>query len=130
MTWLERLIARIGIAGLLALLLLGSVGLNLWQLRKAGEAEAACESRIAALTAEADRKSAKLETTALEISRDVTRDAEAEVRTIEVETVRYVDRIREVRIPVPAECHQPMPDGVQDALRDAARAANRFVPTG
>ena len=84
----ERFIARVGIAGLLALLLLGSVALNLWQFRNAGEAEAACEARIAALTAETDRKAAKLETEALEISRDVTRDAEAEVRTIEVETVR------------------------------------------
>ena len=107
-----------------------SVGIGIVLARQWAAAEAACEARIAALAAETDRKAAKLETAALEISRDVTRDAEAEVRTIEVETIRYVDRIREVRIPVPAECHQPMPDGVQDALRDAARAANRFVPTG
>ena len=126
----ERAIARLGIAGLLALLLLGSVGLNLWQIRKAGQAEAACEARIAAMAAETDRKAAKLETAALEISRDVTRDAEAEVREVQVQTVRYVERIREVRIPVPAACHADMPPGVQDALRDAARAANRFVPHG
>ena len=130
MTWFERVIAKVGIAGLLALLLAASVLVNLWQFRQAGKAEAACESRIAAMAADVAGKVAKRDTTALEIGRDVTRDAEAEVRTIEVETVRYVDRIREVRIPVPAECHAPMPAGVQDALRDAARAADRFVPAG
>ena len=102
-----------------------SVGIGIVLARQWAAAEAACEARIAAMAAETDRKAAKLETAALEISRDVTRDAEAEVRTIEVETIRYVDRIRTVRVPVAAECHGPMPDSVRDALTDAARAANR-----
>lgn len=128
MTWFERFIAKVGIAGLLAILLAASVAVNLWQFRRAGQAKAACDARIAAMVAEVDRKAAANEVTALEIGRETTDRAEAETTRIQTETIRYVDRIRTVEVPVPAECHAPMPAGVRDALADAARAANRFVP--
>lgn len=125
MTWFERVIAKVGIAGLLAILLAASVAVNLWQLRKSGEAAAACDARIAAMVAEVDRKAAANEVAALEIGRETTDRAEADTTRIQTETIRYVDRIRTVEVPVPAECHAPMPAGVRDALADAARAANR-----
>lgn len=125
MTWFERVIAKVGIAGLLAILLAVSVAVNAWQFRRAGQAAAACDARIAAMVAEVDRKTAAREVAALEIGRETTTRADADTTRINTDTVRYVERIREVRIPVPAECHAPMPSGVRDALADAARAANR-----
>lgn len=125
MTWFERVIAKVGIAGLLAILLAVSVAANLWQFRRAGQAEAACDARIADMVAEVDRKAAANEVTALEIGRETTDRAEAASAEIQRETIRYVDRIRTVEVPVPAECHAPMPQRVQDALSDAARAADR-----
>lgn len=125
MTFIERAIARIGIAGLLALLLAGSVGLNLWQLRNAAKAEAACEARIAALSTAAVTKAAERDTTAIAIADDATEEAAEAVETITVETIRYVDRIRRVPVEVPANCPRALPDGVRDALADAAAAANR-----
>lgn len=126
-TWFERLIAKVGIAGLLAILLAVSVAVNLWQLRKSGEAKAACDARIAAMVAEVDRKTAAREVTALEIGRETTTRAEAAVEVIEKETIRYVDRIRTVPVEVPAGCPRALPDRVQDALSDAARAADSRV---
>ena len=125
MTWFERVIAKVGIAGLLAILLVASVAVNAWQFRRAGQAAAACEARIAAMVAEVDRKAAANEVTALEIGRETTDRAEGDADRIQNETIRYVERIREVRIPVPAECHAPMPSGVQDTLREAAAATRR-----
>lgn len=127
MTWFERLIAKVGIAGLLAILLAAAVAVNLWQFRRAGQAEARCDARIAAMVAEVDRKAAAQEVTALEIGRQTTDRADAAVAEVQKETIRYVDRIRTVEVPVPAECHAPMPDGVQDALADAAAAADRAM---
>ena len=125
MTWFERLIAKIGMVGILAVLLAASVAVNLWQFNRSGKADARCATRIAAMAAEVDRKSAANEVTALEIGRETDKSASDAVQVIEKETVRYVDRIREVRIPVPAECDGPMPDSVRDPITDAARAANR-----
>lgn len=127
MTWFERAIAKVGIAGLLAILLAVSAALNLWQFRRAGQAEAQCDERIAAMVAEVDRKTAAREVTALEIGRETTDRAEAASAEIQRETIRYVDRIREVRVEVPAACHAPMPERVRDALADAARAADSRV---
>ena len=127
MTWLERTIARIGIAGLLALGLFASVAVNLWQFRQAGKASAACDARIADLGRKVAEEAARADILGLSIGRETQARAEADTARIETQTVRYVERIREVRIPVPAECHGPMPDGVRDALSDAARAANRSL---
>ena len=125
----ELLKYAVGMCLALGLLLAGSVALNLWQLYRAGQAEsaakAACDARIAAMVAEVDRKAAANEVTALEIGRETTTRAEADTTRIQTETIRYVDRIRTVEVPVPAECHAPMPAGVRDALADAARATNR-----
>jgi hypothetical protein len=125
MTFIERAIAKLGMVGVLAVLLASSLAVNLWQFNRSGKADARCQDRIAAMVAEVDRKTAANEVAALGIARETTDRAEAAVATITKETVRYVDRIREVRIPVPAECDGPMPDSVQDTLTDAARAANR-----
>lgn len=125
MTTVERILAKVGTLGVLAILLTLSVLVNLWQFRQAGKADARCETRIAELVADVDRKTAAREVTALEIGRETTDRAEEAVNEIESETVRYVERIREVRIPVPAECDGPMPDSVRDTLSDAARASNR-----
>ena len=125
MTAIERIIARIGIAGLLAVLLAGSVAINLWQFRESGQAEAECDARIATMQAQVAEAAVRRDDTALAIARETAARAEADTARIETQTVRYVERIREVRIPVPAECHAPMPDGVRDALADAAAAANR-----
>ena len=102
-----------------------SVGIGIVLARQWVAAEAACDARIADLSAQAQAAADRAESLALRIARESAAEAAAEQRTIEVETIRYVDRIREVRIPVPAECHQPIPDSVRDALTDAARAANR-----
>lgn len=122
---LQLILARIGWTGVLALLLVLAIALNLWQFRRAGQADARCEARIAAMVAEVDRKTAANEGTALEIGRETTADAQAASAEIQKETTVYVDRIRRVTVEVPASCPRALPDGVQDALSDAARAANR-----
>lgn len=125
MTWFERVIAKVGIAGLLAILLVASVAVNAWQFRRAGQAAAACDARIAALGQRVAEEAARADLLGLSISRDTTARAGADADRIQNETIRYVERIREVRIPVPAECDGPMPDGVQDTLADAAAASRR-----
>jgi hypothetical protein len=122
---LELMLARLGWTAVLAILLTLSVALNAWQFNRAGKAGARCETRIAELVAEVDRKAAEAEGLALRIGRESAARAAADASRIQSETVRYVDRIRRVEVPVPAECHAAMPDSLQDALRDAARAANR-----
>jgi hypothetical protein len=125
MTTVERILAKVGTLGVLAILLIVSVLLNLWQFNRAGKADARCATRIAEMVADVDRKTAAREVAALEIGRETKADAEAAVQTITVETTRYVDRIRRVPVEVPANCPRALPDGVQDALTDAARSANR-----
>lgn len=125
MTWFERFIARVGITGLLALGLAASVAVNLWQFRQGGKASAECEQRIAALGAKVAEEAARADLLGLSIGRETQARADADTARINTETVRYVERIREVRIPVPAACHAPMPSGVQDALTEAAAAARR-----
>lgn len=124
---IERWIAKLGVVGVLAILLIASALLNLWQLSRAGKADARCQARIAEMVADVDRKTAAREVAALEIGRETKADAEAAVQTITVETTRYVDRIRRVPVEVPANCPRALPDGVQDALTDAARAADSPV---
>ncbi len=121
---LELMLARLGWTAVLAILLTASVALNAWQFSRAGKADARCASRIAGMVAEVDRKTAANEVTALEIGRETTDRAEAASAEIQRETIRYVDRIREVRVEVPAACHAPMPERVRDTLSDAARAAD------
>jgi len=125
MTTLERIIAKLGIVGVLAILLTLSVLLNLWQFNRAGKADARCATRIAEMVAEVDRKTAAREVAALEIGRETDKAASNAVEVIEKETVRYVDRIRRVPVEVPANCPRTLPDGVQDAITDAARSTNR-----
>ncbi|WP_353189087.1 hypothetical protein [Pseudomonas sp.] len=120
---IERWIAKLGVVGVLSILLIASVLLNLLQFNRAGNADSRCATRIAEMVADVDRKTAVREVAALEIGRETKDRAEEAVNEIESETVRYVERIREVRIPVPAECDGPMPDSVRDALSDAARAS-------
>jgi len=122
---IERWIAKLGMVGVLAILLTVSIFVNLYQLRSAGKADARCATRIAEMVADVDRKTAAREVAALEIGRETKADAEAAVQTITVETTRYVDRIRRETVEVPANCPRALPDGVQDALTDAARSANR-----
>ncbi len=125
---IERWLAKLGMVGVLAILLTVSIFVNLYQLRSAGKDDARCATRIAEMVADVDRKTAAREVAALEIGRETKADAEAAVQTITVETTRYVDRIRRETVEVPANCPRALPDGVQDALTDAARAANSFVP--
>lgn len=124
---IERWIAKLGTVGVLAILLIASVLLNLWQFNRAGKADARCATRIAEMVADVDRKTAAREVAALEIGRDTKADAEAAVQTITVETTRYVDRIRRETVEVPANCPRALPDGVRDALTDAARSADSSV---
>lgn len=125
MTWFERLIAKVGIAGLLALLLAASVAVNLWQFREAAQADAECDARIAALGQKVAEEAAGRDDTAADIGRETDAEAGDSVQTITVETIRYVDRIRRETVEVPAACPRALPDGVRDALADAAAAANR-----
>ena len=127
MTTVERILAKLGTLGVLAILLTASVLLNLWQLNRAGKAQALCDSRIAEMVAEVDRKTAAREVTALEIARETDKAASNAVEVIEKETTVYVDRIRRVPVEVPANCPRALPDSVQDALTDAARAADSRV---
>jgi hypothetical protein len=124
---LEAILARIGTIGVLAILLTASVAVNLWQFRKAGQAQAKCDESIAALVAEVDRVTAAREVKAIEIAREATADAQAESTRIQSDTIKIVERIREVPLPVPAECDGPMPDRVRDTLSDVARATNRSM---
>lgn len=127
MTFFERLIAKIGLVGLLAILLALSALVNLWQFNRAGKADARCATRIAEMVAEVDRKTAELEKAALAVTRETSQRAAIDAERIEKETVRYVDRIRRITVEVPANCPRALPDGVQDAISDATRAANRSV---
>jgi hypothetical protein len=122
---IEKWLAKLGVVGVLAILLTASVALNAWQFNRAGKAKAACDSRIAAMVADVDRVTAAREVKALDIARETTADAQAASAEIQKETTVYVDRIRRVTVEVPASCPRALPDGVQDALSDAARAANR-----
>ena len=124
---IERWLAKLGMVGVLAILLTVSIFVNLYQLRGAGKADARCATRIAEMVAEVDRKTAAREVTALEIGRETDEAASNAVEVIEKETVRYVDRIRRVPFEVPANCPRALPDGVRDALSDAARAADSRV---
>ena len=122
---IERLIARIGIVGVLIILLSASILLNLWQLGRAGRADARCATRNAeaaqAVREQVDERDGK----ALEIADDTADTAQEGVQVIEKETIRYVDRIRRETVEVPANCPRTLPSGVRDALADAATAANR-----
>ena len=126
---LERIIARVGLVGILAGLLALSIIGHVWQFRVSASAEArseaACAARIAGMAERVAVESARAEGLSLRLSRETAARAAAESARIHDETIRYVDRIRTIRVPVPAACHAPMPDGVRDALTDAARAANR-----
>ena len=121
---LEAILARIGTIGVLAILLTASVALNAWQFNRAGKADARCAARIAGMVADVDRVTAAREVKALDIARETTADAQAESTRIQSDTVKIVERIREVPLPVPAECDGPIPDRVRDTLADAARAAD------
>jgi hypothetical protein len=127
MTVVERFIAKVGVVGVLAILLTASVALNAWQFNRAGKADARCETRIADMVADVDRVTAAREVKALDIARETTADAQAASAEIQTDTVKIVERIREVPVPVPAECDGPMPDRVRDTLSDAARATNRSM---
>lgn len=125
MTVVERWIAKIGWTGGLLIALALSAGLNVWQAKRLSAAEARCEARIASMAEDVAEVTAEQETTSLEVGRETTERAEADTTRIQTETIRYVDRIRTVEVPVPAGCPRALPDRVQDALADAARAANR-----
>lgn len=122
---IERWIAKLGVVGVLAILLTASVLLNLWQFNRAGKADARCATRNAqaaqVVREQADERDGK----ALEIADEAADDAQESVQVIEKETIRYVDRIRRETVEVPANCPRTLPDGVRDALTDAATAANR-----
>jgi hypothetical protein len=79
------------------------------------------------MVADVDRVTAAREVKALDIARETTADAQAESTRIQSDTIKIVERIREVPLPVPAECDGPMPDRVRDTLSDAARATNRSM---
>ena len=116
---------RVPLAVWLGAALVVAVGIALVLGRQLAASEAACEARIASLSAQVAEAAVRRDDTALAIGREAAEAAEAEQRAIAQETIRYVDRIRTVRVVVPAECHAPIPVGVRDALADAAAAANR-----
>jgi hypothetical protein len=124
---LERWLAKLGTVGVLAILLTASVALNAWQFNRAGRADARCATRISGMVADVDRVTAAREVKALDIARETTADAQAASAEIQTDTVKIVERIREVPVPVPAECDGPMPDRVRDTLTDAARTTNRSM---
>jgi len=124
---IEKWLARLGTVGVLAILLTASVALNAWQFNRAGKADARCATRIADMAADVDRVTAAREVKALDIARETTADAQAASAEIQTDTVKIVERIREVPVPVPAECDGPMPDRVRDTLTDAARTTNRSM---
>lgn len=125
MTWFERLIAKVGWMGALLIALALSVAGNVWLVYRAGGSSNKCDGRITDLQTATANAAAAQDSEAIGIARSTTERADNDTTRINTETIRYVERIREVRIPVPAECDGPMPDGVQDALRDAAAASRR-----
>ena len=124
---LERIIAKIGMVGVLAALLLLSALVNLWQFSRASKSDARCATRIAKMVAEVDRKTAELEKASLAIARETGQRSANDAERIDKDTIRYVERIRRETVEVPANCPRELPRGVRDALADAARAANGGV---
>lgn len=122
---IERIIAKVGVCGLLCILLVLCILLNLLQFRSAAKSSEECEKRISGLVAATAEKAAEQEGKGREIARDTTDRAQAASAEIQKEAIRYVDRIRTVEIPVAAECDGPMPDRVRDTLSEAAAAADR-----
>lgn len=124
---IERLIARIGIVGVLVIFLAASILLNLWQLGRAGKADARCATRNAEAAQQVIEKSTERDGKALEIADDTAENAQENAQVIEKETIRYVDRIRRVPVEIPANCPSALPDSVQDTLTDATASANRAL---
>ena len=130
MTFVEKWAAKIGWMGALLIALALSVAGNVWLIYRAGGASNKCDGRITDLQAATANAAAAQDSEAIGIARSTTERADNDTTRIQTETVRYVDRIRTVEIPVPAECDGPMPERVQDALRDAAAAAEGRLRAG
>ena len=126
MTGLERVIARIGITGVLVITLTLSILVNLLQLRSAAKSDAKCAETIQGLEASARKIEADREATARRIASQTRREAiEAQNATIAT-TQERAERVRTIirTVEIPAGCPVSLPDRVQDALSEAVRAAN------
>lgn len=77
MTAVERIMAKLGAVGVLAILLTLSALLNLWQFNRAGKADARCATRIAELTSKAQEAATQRDTGAVEIAAEAADDAAA-----------------------------------------------------
>lgn len=128
MTWLERAIAKVGIAGLLAILLVASVAGNLWQLYRSGGASARCETKQAEAGAAVLEEASERDSDSLEVAAETKEQAEAEVAEVQAESTERKETIRVVYRDLPPAdpvCPVALPERVHDTLTDAAAAANR-----
>jgi len=123
----QRVIAAIGVAGVLAVALAASIGINLWQWRNAGRAAAECEQRITAMQMAAIDAAARRDDVARDVARRLRADAEARIDALQTAQTEVRTRVQTITrtIPVPVGCPTSLPDSVRDALADAADAANR-----
>ncbi len=110
-----------------AVLLVASVGANLWQLYRAGKASEACETRIATLTADAYRIASERDTEATEVARLSAENARLRDEAMQINTAEAITRVRTITrtIPIPADCPVALDNRVQAELSKAAAAANR-----
>lgn len=128
MTLIERTIAKLGIAGLLALLLLGSVGLNLWQLYRSGGASARCETAQAKAGTAVLEEAAERDTEALEVAEESAAEAETAVAEVQADSNERKETIHVVYRdlpPVDPVCPVALPERVRDTLGEGVAAANR-----
>lgn len=72
---LSRALAQIGATGLLCLLLAISAVVHVWQIRRAAQASAACESRIMEMQRSVAEEAARADLLGLSISRDTRQQA-------------------------------------------------------
>ena len=127
MTFAERWLAKLGIAGVLVILLTLSLAANLWQLSREFSADARCARSIANLQDGAQKVEQSRALAGQEIAREVRAEASAQQAETITETAERAERVRTITrtIEVPANCPTALPERVRDELREATRAANR-----
>lgn len=86
MTFVERWAAKLGLAGVLVILLMASAVANVWLLRKLAEADARCATRIAELTSKAQEAATQRDTGAVEIAAEAADDAAATTTETQADT--------------------------------------------
>lgn len=127
MTFIERAIAKLGIVGVLVIILTCSLLMNLWQFSRAAKASSRCDARIAELQASAAKIEQRRELAGQEIARETRESAQEAQNATITETQERAERVRTIirTVEIPANCPVALPDSVRREISQATRAANR-----